>query len=102
MTGPAKSKERKPMPTNWEGIRCKSYSLAGIDGGELVISETIDRLAIEVTVQHPGMPNMKDSLMVRLTAKQFEALCNMNSHYDGLEVKGPQAEEPAAAVGAPQ
>lgn len=87
------------MPTKYEGIRCKSYTLPGIDGGELEISETIDRLSIEVTVR--GVLNA-DSLSVRLSAEQFEALCYMGSLYDGLEVKKPGQqplpEEPEGMV----
>lgn len=83
------------MATKWEGIRCKSYSLPG-EGGELVISETIDRLAIEVSVRQKEP--LEVSLSVRLNKEQFEALCNMNSAYDGLEITKsepqPVLEEP--------
>ena len=57
------------MATNWEGIGSKSYTLPGIEGGELTISETDDRLAIRVSITvKPG------TLSVLLTAAQFHAL----------------------------
>lgn len=77
------------MATEWEGIRCKSFTLPGVNGGEVVISETIDRQAIEISVRQNGPPHIADALTVRLTAEQFDALCGMNSAYDGLEVKKP-------------
>lgn len=73
------------MAINWIGIRCKSFTLPG-KGGELVIAETIDRTAIEISVRQAGAPGLPDTLSVRLSKEQFNALCNMNSAYDGLEV----------------
>jgi hypothetical protein len=84
--------------SKWEGIRNKSYALPGIDGGELILSETIDRHAIEVTVR-AGLRTERgaslttlESLTVRLNKAQFQALCGMDSLYDGLEVieRGPE------------
>jgi hypothetical protein len=78
--------------TNWRGIRNKSFTLPGVAGGELVISETTDRDAIEITVRRNGVPNLPDELSVRLNAAQFEALCRMDSSYDGLQVEKPEPE----------
>ena len=72
---------------NWEGIRCKSFSLPGTDGGELIISETIDRKTIEVSIRCDTGQEQLTACSVSLTKLQFEALCCMNSSYDGLEVK---------------
>ena len=74
------------MATNWEGIGSKSYTLPGIEGGELTISETDDRLAIRVSITvKPG------TLSVLLTAAQFHALCHTDSSYDGLQVREREA-----------
>jgi hypothetical protein len=76
------------MATNWAGIRNKSYALPGQTGCILVISETTDRQHIEVTIIHDGQsPLTTDSLSVKINAAQFEALCRMDSSYDGLEVR---------------
>lgn len=70
------------MATKWQGIRNKSFTLPG-EGGDLIVSETIDRLAIEITVRLGSSSRSS----VRLSAEQFEALCGMSSVYDGLEVR---------------
>jgi hypothetical protein len=85
------------MASKWEGIRCKSFTFPGINGAELVIAETIDRLSIEVTVKQAGAPNITDSLIVRLNAEQFKSLCGLDSYSDGLEVLSPRPE-PAPAI----
>ena len=60
---------------------CKSYSLYDESGAELEIAESLDRMTIGVTAY-----SSEDSVTVHLTKGQFEALCSMNSSYDGLEV----------------
>jgi hypothetical protein len=75
------------------GVGCKSYALPGIDGGELVVSEVIDRSSIEITLRQSGNRNLTDSLSVRLNAAQFAAICNLGSAYDGLEVRTPPPME---------
>lgn len=69
---------------------CKSYTLSGIDGGELSISETVDRLAIEIRIR-PHATAQGET--IRLHKDQFDALCGMNSAYDGLEVQNPPASK---------
>ena len=77
-----------------QGIRCKSYTLPGIDGGEITIAETIDRQSIRVT----AIGKILESVTLFITAEQFEALCDFGSLYDGLEVKKSAPSEEGAIV----
>jgi len=71
------------MKNSKEGISCKAFTLPGIDGGEITFSETMDRLSILITATG------KDGLICRLhiAAEQFAAMCDFDSHYDGLTVR---------------
>jgi len=84
------------MASEMKGIRCKCYTLPGMSGGELIISETIDRQSIAVSIRVRGealddITQRKNnwSHTVHLTGEQFAALCRMDSLYDGLEVDKP-------------
>jgi len=68
---------------------CKSYTIQGTNGCELELAETVGRQEIEITIRGFG-----DPATVRLDAVHFEALCNMNSAYNGLEVRKSAALEP--------
>lgn len=75
---------------------CKSYTIYA-DGGSLTLSETDDRLAIEVTISRPTDTLVAERRIVSLTRAQFKALCDMGSSYDGLAVEDapePEEEEP--------
>jgi hypothetical protein len=79
------------MSRKWDGIRCKSYSFSGVEGGLLVLAETNDRRAINVSI----VDGLQTVMAVQITAEQFEALCNLNSAYDGLECRAVAPEPPA-------
>lgn len=76
------------MAQGWKGIRCKSFSLPDVDtAGELIISETLDRKTIQVSIRSDTGGAELTTCKVSLTRAQFEALVNMNSTYDGLQVR---------------
>lgn len=87
-----------------QGILYRSISLPGLDGGTLMFSETLDRKSIEVTLTSDVGDPQVVACGVRLNKAQFEALCNLNSTYDGLMViedegeAQPQAGEPPAVM----
>lgn len=85
---------------NWEGIRNKSFTLPGVDGGELTLSETSGRTAIAVSIRCDAGGSEMTTCSVELTKRQFDALCNMNSAYDGLEVR--EVPKPAGWDDAPE
>lgn len=68
---------------------CKAYTIHARNG-VVVLAETPDRLAIEITVDQAVGDDG-----VYLTRAQFQTLCGMNSSYDGLEVNdAPEPEVP--------
>lgn len=64
----------------------KAFTLRGVDGNYLTLSETEERDAIVVYIREIG-PVARPEARVLLNAEQFEALCSMNSRYDGLKVE---------------
>lgn len=66
-------------------LRTKSFTLMGVDGNHLTLSETLDREAIVVSIQQNDDKGRIATM--RLNAAQFELLCSMDSSYDGLTVK---------------
>ena len=83
------------MSKNMEGVRNKSYTLPGINGGELTLGETINRQSIKVVAKDSD--NRIISLLI--TKEQLEALCATNSVYDGLECRpSPPSEEGAVII----
>ena len=79
---------------NMEGIRCKAFTLPGIDGGEISFSETMDRQSILITAREKGDATCR----LHITAAQFEAMCSFDSTFDGLEVKKSAPSEELAAA----
>jgi hypothetical protein len=67
----------------------KAYTISGIDGNHLTLSETPDRLTILVSIQQN---DERGRLAVHLDKGQFEELTSLNG-YLGLEVREPEAEE---------
>jgi hypothetical protein len=85
----------------WDGIRNKSFTLPDLSGGgELVISETSDRRTIAVSIRCDSGGAELAHCKVDLTKAQFDALCDMNSSYDGLEVR--EDPKPAGWDDAPE
>jgi hypothetical protein len=78
------------MKTN-NAIRCKSFTLPGGNGYNLMVSETVGRQEIEVSItrQCEGNQNHLEVATVRISGPQFELLCRMDASYDGLEVRKP-------------
>jgi hypothetical protein len=75
----------------WDGIRNKSFTLPDLNGGgELIISETSSRRTIAVSIRCDNGGAELAHCRVELTKAQFDALCSMNSSYDGLEVREPK------------
>jgi len=82
------------MAKNLEGICCKSYTLRGINGGEITISETPDRRSIKIT----ALGTNCIAATLHITAEQFTALCGFDSSYDGLQVKPPLPPEEGVVI----
>ncbi len=70
---------------------CKAFTLQGSNAYDLVVSETVDRKEIEVSIR--GRETNNEVGAVRISAEQFELLCRMDSPYNGLEVLKPALEE---------
>ncbi len=80
-----------------KSLRMKSFTLAGVDGNHLTLSETMERTEIVVSIQQNDENGRIAT--VRLNADQFELLCSMNSTYSGLEIHAQPEPEVGTDTG---
>jgi hypothetical protein len=73
---------------------CKSFTLTGVDGSHVTLSETPEREEIVLSVVTYCSSGAQRAT-ARLNAEQFETLCRMDSSYGGLEVRTTQLSVPS-------
>lgn len=67
----------------------KSYSLAGVDGNHVVLSETAERLEVVLSIQQNDEGGRIAT--VRLNAEQFAELFGLRYH---VELESPEPSTP--------